>query len=97
MEQPKPSILVRFPAELQLELIDQLRYQDAIMLSQVNRHFHKIIDPQKISSSEEKTAFVKQAQYFKHNDRYSSCDVGSKELLPRQANARVHGSPDRQV
>lgn len=60
------SPLLSLPAELQLDIIDCLDYEGAILLSSVNRHFHRIVRsqqwPQKL-----KLTFVKQAQRFRQH------------------------------
>ena len=59
----KAGILLRLPAELQLHVFDRLPYRDAIMLSQVNRYLHNVVEPQKCPTRQKK-AFVMRAQQW---------------------------------
>ncbi|KAK3696028.1 hypothetical protein LTR37_018170 [Vermiconidia calcicola] len=81
MEQPTPSILVRFPVELQIGIAETLRDRDTIMLSQVNRHFQQLMRPRVTAIKKKETALVRQAQFFKQNSKYSSFFAGGYDVL----------------
>ena len=57
------DIFERLPPELQLLVIENLGYQGAISLSQVNKHYLETIKPQAWPSAD-KEAFIKEAQHF---------------------------------
>ena len=63
-------MLQALPAELQNQVIEQLRYIDAVRLSQVNKYFHSIVDPQQWRK-EQKIAEIHEAERWeKHNRVY---------------------------
>ncbi|KAH7133426.1 hypothetical protein B0J13DRAFT_101714 [Dactylonectria estremocensis] len=62
--QPKPSMaspIERLPEELQRLVISRLDYQSLILLSTVNRHFHRTVNPQALASQLDKLEFVMRA------------------------------------
>ena len=64
------KMLHTLPAELQNQVVEQLGYIDAIRLSQVNNHFHSIVDPQQWPT-EQKVAEIHEAEpWEKHNRVY---------------------------
>lgn len=65
----KMDFIPQLPVELQLDIFDLLKYEDALRLSQVNKYFRNIIDPESKSTAE-KANFLFQAQYFTQHDTY---------------------------
>ncbi|KAK6396029.1 hypothetical protein LTR65_010139 [Meristemomyces frigidus] len=60
-------MLTRLPKELQLDIIDLLGYQDAIRLSQANKRFSDIVDPQSWPISEKGKLVYNAQSWDKHN------------------------------
>lgn len=77
---PKFDIIQRLPAELQLDIYDLLSYNDAIILSQVNRHFHTTVHPQRWPA-EDKVEFVLKAQLFPRYDGWRELDSDERRKL----------------
>ncbi|KAM5342840.1 hypothetical protein ACJ41O_013806 [Fusarium nematophilum] len=53
-----PSFIERLPMELQSHIFSDLDYQSLIYLSSVNRHFHRVVDPQHMAKPADKFQFV---------------------------------------
>ncbi|KAK4953270.1 hypothetical protein LTR10_008979 [Elasticomyces elasticus] len=62
------SPLLSLPPELHLRIVKDLDYLGAFRLSQVNKHFHDLVDPQQCPV-EEKRRFVRDAQYWREHNR----------------------------
>lgn len=75
---PKFNIIELLPVELQFETRDLLAYRDALMLSQVNRHFHEIVEPHRWPA-DEKAEFALKAQYFQQNNTYNQVELPIKD------------------
>ncbi|KAF4968436.1 hypothetical protein FZEAL_10394 [Fusarium zealandicum] len=56
-----PSLLERLPTEVQGIMFSKLDYQSLILLSTVNRHFHCLVDPQRMADPADKFEFVMRA------------------------------------
>lgn len=66
-EHPPLDPIQGLPPEIQLMVFENLDYGAAISLSQVNRYYHEIVDPQK-APVEVKGQFIDMMQlYFQHN------------------------------
>ncbi|KAK3630423.1 hypothetical protein LTR56_017481 [Elasticomyces elasticus] len=75
------SPLLSLPPELHLRVVKDLDYLEAVRLSQVNKHFHALVDPQQCPV-EDKRRFVRDAQYWpKHNRMHLSMVSDDGETL----------------
>ncbi|KAF5004559.1 hypothetical protein FDECE_8949 [Fusarium decemcellulare] len=63
-----PSLIEQLPTELQRLVLSNLDYQSLIFLSTLNRHFHRLVDPQRMADPADKFQFVMRAakDFAKH-------------------------------
>ncbi|KAK3686628.1 hypothetical protein LTR37_019609 [Vermiconidia calcicola] len=64
------NIIQRLPAELQLCVLDNLTYIDAIRLSQASKYFQSRVDPHKWPTAEKASSIYKAQFWDQHNSPY---------------------------
>lgn len=80
---PAADPIQRLPFELQLHIFSYLGYGGAIQLCQVNRYYHKVVDPQR-QPVNDKIAFIQMVQkWIRHNICYISAAKLDPPLPPK--------------